>query len=199
MSRTLDEARAALRVSQGGGARYDAEKAPARELDWARRGTAYFARLLNNLTDAELDEPSDIEGLTRRHLVALAGYQARMLAELVAWVRQGREGRLPRPAKVGQHEIEWGMTLPSHALRHLVQHSAIHLDVEWRDLTDTDWDKSVVDQAGSELPVRETPQLRAQLLWSISTNLGAGGRLADVPAGIELVSIESLLGTSPRH
>ena len=68
MNQTLEEARAALRELQGRGARYDAAAAPARELDWARRGTAYFARLLNNLSDEDLDAPSALPGVSRRYL-----------------------------------------------------------------------------------------------------------------------------------
>ena len=55
MTDSLEAARAALQARQGEGARYDAATAPARDLDWARRGTAYFARMLNGLSDAALD------------------------------------------------------------------------------------------------------------------------------------------------
>ncbi|MCV0396577.1 MAG: maleylpyruvate isomerase N-terminal domain-containing protein [Rhizobiaceae bacterium] len=184
MSASLEEARAALRQRQGGGARYDAANAPARELDWARRGTAYFTRLLNGLPDAELDATSDWNPVSRRQLVVLAAYHARMLAELVAWARENRTGPLPRPARVEKAELAWGMTLPDHALRNLVQHAIIHLDVEWRDLGDAGWDRNVTDSEGRSVTVRETPQWRARLLWMVSMRLRAGGRRADVPAGL---------------
>jgi maleylpyruvate isomerase len=84
VNKFLDKARAALRKRQGSGARYDASSAPARELDWARRGTAYFARLLNPLSDGDLDAPSAVQGFSRRHIVAHIGYHARVLSEIVA-------------------------------------------------------------------------------------------------------------------
>ncbi|MDN3722663.1 maleylpyruvate isomerase N-terminal domain-containing protein [Roseibium salinum] len=108
MSDTLEEARAALKLRQGSGARYDAAGAPARSLDWARRGTAYFARLLNDLSDAELDAPSALPGQSRRHVIARVGYQARLLGEAIAWVREGKEGPFPKDLTVGEDDVELG-------------------------------------------------------------------------------------------
>jgi maleylpyruvate isomerase len=176
-----EAARAELRARQGKGARYDAPSAPAEDLLLARRGTAYFARKLNELTDSELDLPSRRPGVSRRHLVAFAGYQARMLAELVAWARESRTGPLPRCAEVEADEIDWGLTLPSHALRNLFQHAVVHLDVEWRDLSDQQWDRTVEDADGNEVAVRETPAMRAHTLWSLALDLNAGATIAHVP------------------
>src|SRR5277367_5455137 len=58
-------ARTRLRERQGAGARYDAPTAPAADLLLARRGTAYFARQLNALSDIELDGPSALAKQTR--------------------------------------------------------------------------------------------------------------------------------------
>ena len=77
---TLDQARAELRARQGRGARYDAPEAPAAALALARSGTAYFARKLNALSDADLYQPSQIPGQIRAHLICAVAYQARALA-----------------------------------------------------------------------------------------------------------------------
>jgi maleylpyruvate isomerase len=167
-------ARAALRARQGKGARYDAPSAPADDLLLARRATALFARQLNELSDAELDMPSAWADRPRRHPVAVAGYQARMLAELVAWAREGREGPFPRRAEVDPEEIAWGMSLPSHALRNLVRHAVVHLDVEWRDLSDRQWDQAVTDVSGTAIPIRATPLMRARALRELAMKLEGG-------------------------
>ncbi len=182
MSGTLAEARAALRARQGGGARYDAANAPARDLDWARRGTAYFARLLNNLTDAELDQPSALPGLTRSHVIAHIGYQARMLSEVIAWVREGHGGPYPKDLVVREDDVTLGASLPARALRFLFNHSEVHLNVEWRDLADGGWNASVEDEAGRRIFLRDTPEIRARALWQHAMHLKAGGRPADIPA-----------------
>lgn len=43
--------------------------------------------------------------------------------------------------------IAFGATLPSHALRYLFQHSVVHLNVEWRDLSEAGWAASVLTES----------------------------------------------------
>lgn len=179
----LDAARAALRVRQGAGARYDAPSAPARELAWARRGTAYFARLLNDIPDLELDGDSQIAGYTRRHVVAHVGYQARMLCRIIGAARKNLPVTDP-PIDQDEHSalIAQGGTLPARALRHLVSHTEVHLNVEWRDLTDAAWDRPINDGRGRRISPRETAQIRAHAIWSAAIALNAGGVSRDIPA-----------------
>lgn len=186
MSTAQEAARIALRQRQGPGARYDAPAAPARSLDWARRGTAYFARLLNNLSDADLDAPSALPGLSRRHIIAHIGYQARTLSEIVAWTRTGQNDPFPRAAEVASGDVALGVTLPPSALRYLFNHSEVHLNVEWRDLADADWEACVEDATGRRIALRETPETRARAIWLHAMDLNAGGRFTDMsPAFID--------------
>lgn len=53
------------------------------ELLTVRRGTAFFARKVTELSDADFDEPSRLPGWSRRHLIAHVGYNARALTRLV--------------------------------------------------------------------------------------------------------------------
>jgi len=181
MSQALENARIALRERQGEGARYDAALAPSQPLDWARRGTAYFARLLNDLTDRALDEASAVDGFSRRRLVAYVGYHARLLSEVGAWGRTGETGRFPRKVEVAADDLEFGITQPSRALRYLFDHAAVHLNVEWRDLSNEDWDRSVTDSEGQTIRLRDTPLMRARVLWLLALDLNSGGRFADIP------------------
>ncbi|MBZ9973884.1 MULTISPECIES: maleylpyruvate isomerase N-terminal domain-containing protein [unclassified Mesorhizobium] len=177
------EARAELRARQGAGARYDAPGAPARSLDLARRGTAYFARLVNNLDDEALSGSSRIDEKNRRWLIASIGLQARMLAESVGWARSNTAlDILPFHLTVDPAEIDLAATLPAQALRNLLAHSEVHLNVEWRDLTDDGWQLQVRDAVGNSMLITDTPLLRARALWRTALELDAGGRLADIPA-----------------
>ncbi|MDQ1177712.1 maleylpyruvate isomerase family mycothiol-dependent enzyme [Microbacterium sp. SORGH_AS_0421] len=171
----------ALRERQGAGARYDADAAPHAHLDLARRGTAYFARRLMQLDDADLDAPSLLPGWTRRHLVAHVGYNARAVARLVEWARTGVENRMYASDTQRWDEIVLGATLPTRALRHLVDHAAVHLDVEWRDLTDAQWDAEVVTAQGRTVPARETAWMRAKEVWVHAVDLDNGGSFLDFP------------------
>lgn len=179
-----EEAFSRLRAKQGAGARYDADNAPAKELAWARRGTAYFARLLNNLRDLELYRPSAINGWTRAHVVAAVALNARDITRIVEAARL-QLGCVEAPAAEDRiAEISNAATLPSHALRNLFKHSEVHLNVEWRDLTSGNWLVELVDWRGREIAVRETPLMRAKVIWSRSIELNAGGIHADIPEGL---------------
>ena len=183
MSAPGDPARAALALRLGPRARQDAAGAPAADLALARAGTAYVARLLNDLPDAALGGASFRPGWTRAALFAALGCQARALARLVEGARTGICPATPG-AGASAAEIALGATLPPRALRHLVSHAAIHLNVEWRDLDDAGWTRVVADGRGGTVSVAATPHIRAVALWQTALELDSGGRLRDVPAAI---------------
>ena len=186
-------ARDALRARQGDGARYDAEAAPHDDLLQARRGTAYFARKLNELSDAELLGPALRDGWTRAQLVAHISYHARLFAHLLEAARTG----ISKPiAENRDTEIAFGATLPPRALRSLFRHAEVHLNVEWRDLTDQDWNARLHLPNGRKITARETPMLRAKEVWQGAIDLANGARLADVPkAALDHAPQRSLIAT----
>lgn len=175
-----DDETAKFRDRQGPGARYDAASAPAVALKWARRGTAYFARKLNELSDEEFDGATVIPGWSRRRLIAHVGYQARALSRIVEAARTGERCAF---ASEGERaaELDHGETLPHRALRHLFYHSEVHLNVEWRDIPNEGWETTVPDVAGEPLPIRDTPFIRASAVWIHAVDLNNHGSLRDFP------------------
>jgi maleylpyruvate isomerase len=194
----------ALRLRQGAGARYDAPEAPAEALAWARLGSAYFARVLNDLPDSTLYEASALPGWTRAHVVAHVGYNARALVRLVGWARTGEATPMYASAKQRNAEIERGSTLPARALRHLAAHAAIHLDVEWRDLPGAAWAEPVVTAQGRTVPVSETAWMRTRELWVHAIDLadlprGVAPSFADIPTSVLERLRDDVLGTWARR
>ncbi|MFE4541194.1 maleylpyruvate isomerase family mycothiol-dependent enzyme [Arthrobacter sp. NPDC056727] len=167
-------------------ARHDLATDPGlqEELLQARRGTAFFARKLNELTDAELDGGSLLPRWTRRHVVAHVGYNARAVARLVEWAATGVETPMYPSTEVRDHEISFGATLSPIALRNLFDHSAVHLSVEWRDLPDRDWASEVKTIQGRTVPASETVWMRTREVWIHAVDLGNGATFADVPAPV---------------
>lgn len=148
---------------------------------WARRGTAYFARKLDELPDEEFDEPIPLSGWSRRHLVAHVGYNARAIARLVDWAATGVENPMyPSPEARGE-EIERGAALNATALRNLSEHAATHLNVLWRDLPEDRWAAEVKTARGRIVPAAETPWMRAREVWIHAVDLGNGGSYIDFP------------------
>lgn len=183
-STDLEAARQALRARQGAGARYDSPNAPHTELAWARTGTAYFARKLNELDDDALRGPSLLPGWSRAHLVAHVGYNARALTRLCEWARTGVETPMYASTEQRNAEIERGASLPARALRFLFAHSEVHLNVEWRDLTDEAWGAQVRTAQGRVVPARETAWMRAREVWVHAVDLDNGGSYRDFPRGL---------------
>lgn len=160
----------------------------------ARRGTAFFARKLNELTDAELDGASLLPGWTRRYIVAHVGYNARAIARLVEWAHTGVETPMYESVDVRNHEISYGATLSPIALRNLYDHSAVHLSVEWRDLPDEAWSHQVRTIHGREVPASETVWMRSREIWVHAMDLDNGASFDDIPAEV----LERLLGDVTR-
>lgn len=192
-STSEEAARAWLRERQGAGARYDSPAAPAEELLWARRGTAYFGRKLNELTDRDLDQASLVPGWSRRHVIAHIGYQARFLARLVEAARKGLAEEVVAEHDAQVEDIDLAATLPPHALRFLFKHSEVHLNVEWRDLSDAGWSANVRALNGSFVQIRSTPRLRAIEIWSGAINLDNGASPYDVPLDLRAAIENSAL------
>jgi maleylpyruvate isomerase len=176
-----DNARAELRARQGAGARYDDPAAPHDDLRLARMGTAYFARLLANLNDRELDNCPEDATVSRRQVVARVGLEARLIAEAIASLRTAPSIPLAFELVPTPEELTFTSTLPPQALRNLFAHSEVHLNVEWRDLSADGWSSILQDAAGNQVPVAATPRNRALSLWRQALKLHAGGRQADVP------------------
>ena len=167
-------------------ARHDLTRDPTllAQLLLARRGTAFFARKLNELSDAQLNEPSLLAGWTRRHVAAHIGYNARAVARLVEWAHTGVETPMYESVAVRNHEIDFGATLSPIALRNLYDHSAVHLNVEWRDLPADAWGHLVRTIQGREVPAAETVWMRTREIWVHAVDLANGARFADIPAAV---------------
>ncbi|WP_461173917.1 maleylpyruvate isomerase family mycothiol-dependent enzyme [Arthrobacter sp. Z1-9] len=167
-------------------ARHDQTKDPAllHALLQARRGTAFFARKLNELPDAELDGGSLLPGWARRHVVVHVGYNARAIARLVEWAATGVETPMYPSPEARNHEIEFGATLSPIALRHLFDHSSVHLNVEWRDLPADAWHHIIKTAQGRVVPAEETVWMRTREVWLHAVDLDNGATFSDIPAPV---------------
>lgn len=157
-----DAARQALIERQGKGARYDAPGAPAGDLLQARRLTAQVARLLNDTTDAALYRDASPSLAWR---IARLSLEARRMGEAIAAHRAGQPvaSLVPDPA-----EVDFAAHLPPRALRHLFDHTRVHLNVEWREMRDEDWAARLVPGGGPPVALADLPRLRAEALAVVS-------------------------------
>lgn len=155
----------------------------------ARRGTAYFAQRLAELTDEQLHEPTALSGWSRAHLVAHVGYNAAALCRLLEWAATGIETPMYASPEQRGREIAEGATLSAAALRNLFDHTVARLDEKWRNLPVAAWEAQVRTAQGRTVPVSETAWMRTREVWIHAVDLGNGGRFGDFPD----VVLESLL------
>ena len=147
----------------------------------ARRGQAFFSRKLAELRDHELDAPSLVPGWTRRHVIAHVGLNARALTRLTEWAATGVETPMYSSAAERDAEIEFAATLPTRALRHLSAHAAVHLNVEWRDLSPEAWQAQVRTAQGRVVPATETIWMRTREVWIHAVDLDNGASFRHFP------------------
>lgn len=171
-------------------ARHDLTTDPAlaAALLTVRRGTAFWGRVLDTLTDDQLDGASLLPGWSRRHVVAHVGYNARAITRLVSWAHTGVETPMYASPTERAAEIDEGATQPARALRHLSEHAAITLDVEWRDTPDHVWAREVRTAQGRIVPLTETVWMRTREVWlhavDVSAGVVPGATVAAVPADV---------------
>lgn len=146
-----------------------------------RQATANFLRLLSSLDDDALQEPSEIPTWRRSHLVAYLGVQARRLAETAESLRS--EEFPLHDLEVPTAEIDIHATLPRIALHNFFRHSAVHLDVELRDLPHAKWNAALF-VTENPITVSSLVWWRAEELWSAAVLLRAGQNETAIPAVI---------------
>ncbi|MFS4580176.1 hypothetical protein [Phaeobacter sp. C3_T13_0] len=141
-------------------ARHDAPGAPHDDLLHMRRGTAFFARVLADLSDDDIARTPQ-----RRMIIAEVSLWARKTA---LWVKSHREALSDEETNF-EVDVPYTATLPIPALRHLFTHSALHLNVELRDLDDLHW-----------APVADIPNQRAEEIWKAGSRLKEPAAAKDV-------------------
>jgi maleylpyruvate isomerase len=147
----------------------------------ARRGTAYFARSLAELTDDDLDGDSLLAGWTRKHVIAHVAYNAAALCRLMAWAATGVETPMYESPEQRSQEIKQGATLSAAALRNLFDHTVARLAEMWRHLPATGWDADVRTAQGRTVPAAETAWMRTREVWIHAVDLDNGARFGDFP------------------
>lgn len=165
-----------------------------RELLVVRHGTAFWTRKVNDLSDDQLDDPTLLPGWSRRHLIAHVGYNARAITRLVQWANTGVETPMYSSPEARGEEIELGATLPPRALRHLNDHAAVSLNVEWRDTPDEAWRHEVRTAQGRTVPLTETIWMRTREVWLHAVDLDNGARVSDIPAEVRTRLLRDIVG-----
>lgn len=153
----------------------------AERLNLARLGTSHYSRQLSLIDNADFDEPTDLAGWTRSHLIAHVAYNAIALCNLMHWANTGEKTPMYSSPEARNEEITYGATLNPDALRNLHEHSVARLDVDWRESSEKAWDHEVLTAQGRTVPASETLWMRSREVWIHAVDLGAVAGFGDIP------------------
>lgn len=159
-------------------------------LDLARRGTDFFGRELQALTDGELDGDSLLPGWTRRQVVAHIVSNASALGRLAYWADTGIETVMYASLKARNAEIEAGSILSPGALRGAWADSVVSLERRWHALPGDRWSVPVRNGQGSMVPLWDTIWMRTREVWIHAVDLNHGAGFSELPEEV----LERLLG-----
>ena len=146
-----------------------------------RRGTTYFRRTLERLSDGEFDEASLLPGWSRRHVIAHVSYNADGICQLLNWARSGVETPAYASAEARAREIEIGATFDPPTLRKLCEDSAARLDRQCRDLPEEAW-RAQIRVQGRVVPASTTLWRRTREVWLHAVDLNNGASFTHFPA-----------------
>ena len=164
----------------------------------ARRGTAFFAQKLAELTDDDLGGGTLLDGWTRKHLLAHVGYNAAALCRLLDWAATGVETPMYESMEQRGQEINEGATLSAAALRNLFDHTVARLDEKWRHLPESAWDAEVRTAQGRSVPASETVWMRTREVWIHAVDLANGARFTSFPNTVLESLLTDIVGTWQR-
>lgn len=166
----------------------------AERLTLTRRGTAYFAQRLAELSDDELDQNSLLPGWSRRHLLAHVGYNAAALSRLMSWAATGVETPMYASSEQRAREIDSGAQTDPATLRQFFRRTTSQLDHKWNELPDVAWSAEVRTAQGRQVPASEAVWLRAREVWVHAVDLATSGRFAEFPSPVIHSLLDDIVG-----
>lgn len=169
---------------------------------WIHVGTSLIDNVLAGLTDAELEQPSALEGWSRKHLLAHIAANADALCNLVTWAGTGVETPMYASTTQRNDDIAAGALRPAVELGAWFTASAARLEAGMDGLTDEQWQSIVVTAQGRSVPASEIPWLRTREVLIHATDFGTGltfDALPEdfLPALIDDIRIKRSSGSGP--
>jgi len=160
---------------------------------WMQQGTRLLAKE-TDLDDDALGEPSALSGWSRRHLLAHLAANADALGNLVRWAATGEPTPMYSSPEQRAAGIERGSRLPARDLTAWLRRSANALEEAMTDLSDEQWQASVLTAQGRTVPATEVPWLRSREVYVHAVDLATGVCFADLPPGFLAALCDDVVG-----
>jgi maleylpyruvate isomerase len=149
------------------------------------QGTAHFRRHATDLSEAELNAPSLLDGWSRRQLIAHLGYNAVGLCRLLDGAAAGVAKSMYESAEAREDEIAEAVDLDVATLYRLFDTEAQRLETAWSELPAEAWSVTVRTPQGKPVPASETLWMRSREVWIHAVDLGTGATFEAIPAIVQ--------------
>jgi len=173
--------------------------APDEAQRWWRDGERAVADRVQQLTDAELAEPSALPGWSRAHVVAHLARNADALVNLLAWARTGVETPMYPSRAARDADIEAAAALPPDELRLQYVAACDRLTATVDALPAEAWTAEVRTPRNEVMPAGDVPWMRAKEVWVHGTDLRAGLTFADAPTDFCAALVDDVLALFARR
>jgi uncharacterized protein (TIGR03083 family) len=150
-------------------------------LRWVEEGTELCRKAIAGLDEASYGAPSQLDGWTRKHLVAHLAANAEAIGRLVSWARTGEERRMYSSPEQRNADIEAGAKFSGEQLTSWFEQSARELAMAMAALADEAWQAKVVTAQGRTVAATETPWMRSREVMVHAVDLATGLTFADLP------------------
>ncbi len=149
------------------------------------QGTDHFRDHAADLSDAELDGPSLLEGWSRRQLIAHLGYNAAGVCRLLKGAAAGVVTGMYASAEQRAADIAESVGLDANAVYSLFDTEAQRLETAWRTLPTEAWSLMVKTPQGTPVPASETLWMRSREVWIHAVDLDTGATFDMIPSVVQ--------------
>ena len=166
-----------------------------RDLDLRLLGEQFFLQALDQLSRADLDQPSSLPGWTRKHVAAHVIHNAEAFMRLLEWARTGEENRMYPSRQARDEEIGSTVAHTSNGDVMTMAHEVVdELSDEFDDMDDEAWSATVVNGQGKDMQAAQIPWARARETWMHSLDLNIGMTTLDFPAALVNALLDEITG-----
>ena len=166
-----------------------------RDLDLRLLGEQFFLQALDQLSRADLDQPSSLPGWTRKHVAAHVIHNAEAFMRLLEWARTGEENRMYPSRQARDEEIGSTVAHTSNGDVMTMAHEVVdELSDEFDDMDDEAWSATVVNGQGKDMQAAQIPWARARETWMHSLDLNIGMTTLDFPAAMVNALLDEITG-----
>jgi maleylpyruvate isomerase len=149
------------------------------------QGTEHFREHATELSEAELNAASRLDGWSRRQLIAHLGYNAVGLCRLLDGAAAGVAKEMYASAEAREQEIAQSVDLDDDSLYDLFNSEAARLDTTWRELPPEAWSVTVKTPQGKPVPTSATLWMRSREVWIHAVDLGTGATFEAIPPVVQ--------------